>query len=35
MVADWGLAYYDSEDAIAAELSSRLVAGTEHDPSAS
>lgn len=35
MVADWGLAYYDSEDTIAAELSSRLVAGTEHDPSAS
>ena len=26
LVADWGLAYYDSEDAIVAELSERLPA---------
>jgi hypothetical protein len=26
LVADWGLAYYDSEDAIVAELAERLPA---------
>ena len=33
LVADWGLAYYDSEDAIVAELAERLLTSDDSSPS--